>query len=720
MPLPVAPARLVFEEANRALQLHGHENLGSLSYRRGFLPTIPMPNALPPPWTAWELLVRDLPKHYRDLTLRGAVKNLPLLPTNSLPDLYLQRGTALLGTLAHATWYVESLPPKEIPASIAVPWSQLRLRLGRPQPVISYLELIVANFRMLDANHADPFAMENLRLNIATVDNPEEHRFYLLQTRILALGAPLVETTVRLQEAALAKDLGKLEAAFQEMHAPLRDIAAALSALNPRPESADFLHPLRWAKTVAPFAVPMTPGLSGPSGTSSPLFPLLDGLLGRRTHRSFLGKEMLQLKAGYPPLWRRLFATLEEVRIDEFVRDCGSSRVQALYQDLKDAYAGPRGFLGKHRRKVQAFLEVAFKVGRSVTIGGFQGAFTDRAWRDIDDALEESRRERKPRITYSELLVAPSQENTIPFSAVTTHSTLESAWCAIHGQVYDVTTYLGRHPGGPSILRLHIGRDATPGFERAHGGPFINKLVHCTLSRMRIGTLLIPQFSVSAVEELHEVWHTALDLVVEMETALVMDHSLLELSITSADRSDKLSTWQIQRGLESHFRFLATCKEPLMGNIVPKLAVQLKICGAETPMTALKVPENWMKYLESALRAGPAVEFWRVHIPRILQHDHQLIGQTCKYLRNGLIELETQCDNARLSKLSSCIQDLNVEVGKYMVLVNSWKALTETAVSQTLLTSFSFVVIAILATVYLLMGMVWNSGTPRRRSYQDG
>ncbi len=44
--------------------------------------------------------------------------------------------------------------------------------------------------------------------------------------------------------------------------------------------------------------------------------------------------------------------------------------------------------------KVYGYLELAFKVGRSVTIGGFKGVFKDRTWDQVDGELERAREER--------------------------------------------------------------------------------------------------------------------------------------------------------------------------------------------------------------------------------------------------------------------------------------------------------------------------------------
>src|SRR5689334_4931086 len=76
-----------------------------------------------------------------------------------------------------------------------------------------------------------------------------------------------------------------------------------------RPTHVD---PVIWAKTVAPFGVPISPGVQGPSGTSSPLFGLLDAFVGRSRHDSLLGVEIRGLRSMYPPSWRAFLLAIEQ------------------------------------------------------------------------------------------------------------------------------------------------------------------------------------------------------------------------------------------------------------------------------------------------------------------------------------------------------------------------------------------------------------------------
>ena len=41
------------------------------------------------------------------------------------------------------------------------------------------------------------------------------------------------------------------------------------------------------------------------------------------------------------------------------------------------------------------------------------------------------------------------------------HSTKEDCWIVLHGEVYDVTSWINKHPGGAQLLLNHAGEDAS-------------------------------------------------------------------------------------------------------------------------------------------------------------------------------------------------------------------------------------------------------------------
>lgn len=391
------PARRVLEEASQRHRELKHENLGFLSEGCGFMP-VELPRlSLPPAFAAWDQAAAMLPELHRTLRLRRALDDLPLLPADAehLDEPSLLRAASVLAMLAHAYQYVEPRPPEHLPESVMQPWKTVRERLGRGPAVLNYIDLIVYNWRLLNPHRPDPMRLDNMRLAIPTVDNNEERVFYLTQAEILAHASPIVGAVVRAQEAVIADDPEALESELTTIIDCLKRIVReSLLNINPNPGSPYYVDPVIWAKTVAPFAVPFDRHVQGPSGTTSPLFNTLDIFFRRQGYESFLGKEIYNLRGTYPPLWQQYLQALGEISVPRYVQQSGNANLKGLLLDAFATYAGEQGFLGRHRMKVYGYLQLAFKVGRSVTIGGFRGVFRDRTWDQVDSELELSRVER--------------------------------------------------------------------------------------------------------------------------------------------------------------------------------------------------------------------------------------------------------------------------------------------------------------------------------------
>ncbi len=580
----VSEGRRALELAEQTNRERGHENAGFLSERLGFMPSRPPEPALPPPFTPWDDVARRLPQLMASLGLRSEVAQLPLLDagSSSLPDAHLVRAAHVLAMLSHAYVYAEPGAPAQPPVTLTAPWALVCRRLGRPAMAMSYIDLIVYNFRFVDAERADPFRVDNLRLLTPAFDTREEHVFYLTQVEILAQSAPIVGAAVRAQEAMFARDDGALELELGTIEACLRSLAQrSLVKIDPVRGRPTHVDPVIWAKTVAPFGVPIQPGTQGPSGTSSPLFGLLDAFVGRSRHDSLLGVEIRGLRSMYPPQWREFLLAIEQAPVLDYVDGCSHS-VRAAFAALLDAYSGPSGFLGQHRRKVYGYLELAFKVGRELTIGGFGGVFAERTWDRVDTELDKSRNERpssqpSPRPSQVARAAAPCPE--VDASELILHNDREHGyWLAVEGDVLDVTSFIERHPGGAHTLEGHAGTDATNAFRRAHKHDALPHSLRKTLTVGRLRTCAElarsqgelpapPQESPAQSDEeasrvgLHEQCRKLAYLTAEMENALRLDARFFARS----DAGGARTRYELARAIEGQSRFLRSYLGELVG-----------------------------------------------------------------------------------------------------------------------------------------------------------
>jgi len=55
------------------------------------------------------------------------------------------------------------------------------------------------------------------------------------------------------------------------------------------------------------------------------------------------------------------------------------------------------------------------------------------------------------------------------------HNTKDDCWVIIAGKVYDVTTFLGDHPGGQRAILMYAGKDATKEFQMLHTKNILKK-----------------------------------------------------------------------------------------------------------------------------------------------------------------------------------------------------------------------------------------------------
>lgn len=80
-----------------------------------------------------------------------------------------------------------------------------------------------------------------------------------------------------------------------------------------------------------------------------------------------------------------------------------------------------------------------------------------------------------------------SQPDGFTLAEVAQHATPESCWAAVDGEVYDLTDWIGQHPGGEQRIVQICGTDAGQAFDAQHGR---NQLAQSELERFRIGTLV--------------------------------------------------------------------------------------------------------------------------------------------------------------------------------------------------------------------------------------
>ncbi len=92
------------------------------------------------------------------------------------------------------------------------------------------------------------------------------------------------------------------------------------------------------------------------------------------------------------------------------------------------------------------------------------GCTTQTETKDINVNTEQSP-------TNNQNEINTETKTTIALSELSTHNNKDDCWVAYEGKVYDVTSFLGLHPGGPDAIIKYCGTasEFQTGFTKKHG-----------------------------------------------------------------------------------------------------------------------------------------------------------------------------------------------------------------------------------------------------------
>ena len=65
---------------------------------------------------------------------------------------------------------------------------------------------------------------------------------------------------------------------------------------------------------------------------------------------------------------------------------------------------------------------------------------------------------------------ASAAATSFTLADVATHGNASSCWSAINGKVYNLTSWINQHPGGPERILSICGTDGSSAFNAQHGG----------------------------------------------------------------------------------------------------------------------------------------------------------------------------------------------------------------------------------------------------------
>ncbi len=298
----------------------------SLQLPHSFLPEQDPLKYLPQEFAVWEAIATDLPKLFVDGNIRNLIQQLPITPFENLISLpELERAMLILSYLGHAYVWSETKPAHHLPANLAVPWSAIASKLGRP-PVLSYASYALHNWRRIDST--GDIALGNIVLLQNFLGGIDEEWFILVHVDIEAKAMRGLQAIPSAIESSKNNDTNALT---QHLQTIANAITAMCNTLDRMPEHCD---PYIYFNRVRPYIHgwknhPDFPeGLiyegvvefagkpqqfRGETGAQSTIIPSFDALLGiEHDQTDLLGIYLREMRDYMPPLHRRFLEHIEQ------------------------------------------------------------------------------------------------------------------------------------------------------------------------------------------------------------------------------------------------------------------------------------------------------------------------------------------------------------------------------------------------------------------------
>lgn len=371
----------------------------------GFVSPNPLP-AIPPPYDAWENAARQLPSVCASDDWPAYVDSLPCITAENLHDIHVLRANFYLGLIAHAIANISSLP---VPDSIMTPWRQLGIRLNRPTPSLIGHDLAMHNFEIVDSGMNTPSGASSTallkdiwnqtRLHATMTGSITEVNYLTSFMSIEMATRCLPGAICRAQQATFDDDFGELRASLKQIIQILEDMTRSFMAADPRPLSTRYMDHVEFTRCSTPASTSVVKGEKTVSGLLFPSIHLMDSFLSRQSFQTEMGHMAAEERHWLPKLHRDFLECVEATSVYDYIDGLSAGEEKqsllSLYQRVISTFASEAGFLGKHRIRINGFIEIGMKVGRLSTATGIPSPkWQLRIWQHINQMLLSSMEER--------------------------------------------------------------------------------------------------------------------------------------------------------------------------------------------------------------------------------------------------------------------------------------------------------------------------------------
>ena len=322
----------------------------------GYLPSYDPAQSLSAGNEEWDQFGKDLPKLLMGTNFRKRVQALPKFNIDKLNgEAEIQRAMLVLSYIGQAYQWSDNQAATVMPQVLAKPWYEVGKLVGRP-PILSYQSYASDNWRRFDK--AAPIECGNIGLLQCFLGGQDEEWFILIHIDIEKKAGKALKAIEEAQEAVVAQDGEKVEAALIKMRAALSAMYEVLGRMPERCDPYIYFHRVRpyifgWRNNpslpdgVVYEGVDEYKGVGqkfrGETGAQSAIIPAMDGVLGIEHEKDELREYLMEMRTYMPPKHVAFIQAVEAgPSVRNFVTTIKSSSLTQVFNDCIELVANFR------------------------------------------------------------------------------------------------------------------------------------------------------------------------------------------------------------------------------------------------------------------------------------------------------------------------------------------------------------------------------------------
>ena len=322
----------------------------------GYLPSYDPAQSLSAGNEEWDQFGKDLPKLLMGTNFRKRVQALPKFNIDKLNgEAEIQRAMLVLSYIGQAYQWSDNEAATVMPQVLAKPWYEVGKLVGRP-PILSYQSYASDNWRRFDK--AGPIECGNIGLLQCFLGGQDEEWFILIHIDIEKKAGKALKAIEEAQEAVVAQDAEKVEAALIKMRAALTAMYEVLGRMPERCDPYIYFHRVRpyifgWRNNpslpdgVVYEGVDEYKGVGqkfrGETGAQSAIIPAMDGVLGIEHEKDELREYLMEMRTYMPPKHVAFIQAVEAgPSVRNFVTTIKRSSLTQVFNDCIELVANFR------------------------------------------------------------------------------------------------------------------------------------------------------------------------------------------------------------------------------------------------------------------------------------------------------------------------------------------------------------------------------------------